>query len=538
MNTSKTKLIKLTGLLFFALATGYTISVIFPVRGLQNTGNTPNPSTAIAAQVQPPTYAGDSNFFVELSKRVVPAVVNISTSVVVQPEQGRARGGPGSPDEFFRRFFGEMMPGGPGQFGQRERMPPGDEDETPSPRQSRPGRKNGISRSMSLGTGFIIDSSGLILTNHHVIKGADEVKVQFTEQDEDPTEAEIIGSDPELDLALLKVKTSKSLISLPLGNSESLQVGEFVVAVGNPFGHGHSVTHGIISAKDRKNPESNFSRYIQTDASINPGNSGGPLINLQGEVIGINNAIDARAQGIGFAIPINSVKNVLEQLKTNGSVARGYIGILFNPLTPEVAEQIEAPKSLKGTFVAHVYPGQPADKAGVKPYDVITAVNGQKVAQSGDLVELIAGIPVGQSAKLKIWRKGKELEVSIKVAERPSSVAKANGKPKNKDKKNPTIQPPIETGMTLENITPEIAKELGLSKPEGIVVVDLDYNGPAARAGFQQGDVIAEVKQTSVRSVTQFFELVKEKKSYLVRVRRLDPRGQDAFVVLVLDLKD
>ena len=305
--------------------------------------------------------AGDPNIFVNLAKKVVPSVVNIST---LSTPKGGFR--PGSPDEMFRRFFEDFLRNHGGIPDQ------GEEGEAP--------KGGGGPKAMSLGSGFIIDESGLILTNNHVVAEADEIKIQFTEEtDEKPTDGEVVGRDPELDLALIRVKTKRKLIALSFGDSDALQVGEYVSAVGNPFGQGHSVTHGIISAKDRKAPDFQLANYLQTDAPINPGNSGGPLVNLKGEVIGINNAIDQRAQGIGFAIPSNSVLKVLPQLKSKGVVTRGYIGILVNELSPEIAAKLSIDKNTIAPFVTHVYPGEPADRAGIKPYDVILELNGKAI---------------------------------------------------------------------------------------------------------------------------------------------------------------
>ena len=264
------------------------------------------------------TVPVDANIFVNLSKKMIPSVVNISTVTTVKSPFLQ-----GSPDDVLRKFFGDLFRqyhrGGAGRDGE-------DDDETA---QSLPrGGSPKLPKAMSLGTGFIIDPSGLILTNNHVVADADEIKISFTEaSDEKPTDAEVVGRDPEIDVALIKVKDKQGMVAASFGDSDALEVGEYVMAVGNPFGQGHSVTHGIISAKGRTAPDFPLANYLQTDAPINPGNSGGPLINLKGEVIGINNAIDQRAQGIGFAIPINIVKKVLPQLRAKGIVARGYIGV-------------------------------------------------------------------------------------------------------------------------------------------------------------------------------------------------------------------
>lgn len=484
-------------------------------------------STALAAPV-------DANIFVNLSKKVVPSVVNISTlSTVKNPPYI-----PGGPDDILKKFFGDLFRQYQGRGGNG--APPDDEDgdfgqpgpQNPLPPQSRP-------QAMSLGTGFIIDSSGLILTNNHVVAEADEIKIKFTEDTEEkPVDGEVVGRDTELDLALIRVKTKRDLISISFGDSDALEVGEYVMAIGNPFGQGHSVTHGIISAKGRLTPDLPLAKYIQTDAPINPGNSGGPLVNLKGEVIGINNAIDVRAQGIGFAIPVNVIKNVLPQLKTKGTVSRGYIGVFVEPLSPEIAAKIGAPKDLRAPFVINVNPGEPADTAGIKPYDVILEFAGKPVHNSSDLITSVTSIEVGHTAPVKILRAGKEMTLTIKVTQRPGApmLTKRGGPDRGKKKEKKPSH--VNAGMSLEDITPQIARDLGLSdKSDGVVVSQITYGGPADKAGLMRGDVILEADRKHIKNVDSFYTIVKEKKSYLLRVRRADPRGGEAFAVIVLDLK-
>lgn len=518
----KMKILKWTlfGLTFTFL--GFMLSgQLYEWRGVRAPEQTMHGANAYAQ------FSSNPNIFVELSKKVVPSVVNIATSTIVKGGPRYARPG----DELFRRFFedffGRQMPYG-------GEPPEGEEGDGPA-------APRGAPRAMSLGTGFIIDE-GLILTNNHVVQNADEIKINFTESaEEEPTSGEVVGRDPELDLALIKVKTKPQLKALPLGDSDKLEVGEFVIAVGNPFGQGHSVTQGIISAKDRKNPELAMARYLQTDAPINPGNSGGPLVNIKGEVIGINNAIDARAQGIGFAIPINSVKAVLNQLKTKGSVSRGYIGVLVNDVTPEVAEQIGAPKNIKSPFVAHVYPGTPADKAGLKTYDLILKFNGKKISNAGDLIEQVTQVAVGSEVTVIVLRSGKELELKLKVAERPQNDKQKEQRKKPNSKKESPKKTRPDIGIEVEEVTPEVAQELGFKDTvSGVVVNELAYGSPAAQSGLYRGDVIVEVNQVAVKDVDQFYKLIKPKKKNLLRVRRASPQGesaQDVFAVVVLDLK-
>ncbi|MGZ3708624.1 MAG: trypsin-like peptidase domain-containing protein, partial [Bdellovibrionota bacterium] len=449
----------------------------------------------------------DANIFVNLSKKVVPSVVNISTlSTVKTPFQ------PGSPDDILRKFFGDLYRhyNGGGRGGDNGDEGGGAEDDQggPPPPQLPPGK---LPKAMSLGTGFIIDASGLILTNNHVVADADEIKISFTEAaDEKPTDGEVVGRDTELDVALIKVKSKREMVPVALGDSDALEVGEYVLAVGNPFGQGHSVTHGIISAKGRLAPDFPLANYLQTDAPINPGNSGGPLVNLKGEVIGINNAIDQRAQGIGFAIPINLVKHVLPQLRTKGTVARGYIGVLVNELTPEIAGKIGISKDLRAPFVTHVYPNEPADKAGIKPYDVILDFAGKPIRSGPDLIAAVTSVSVGEAVPVKISRAGKPLDVTIKVSQRPGTqqLAHQDLGSKKKSKKNA----PVETGMTLEDVTPEVARDLGMNeKTSGVVVSSTTYGGPADKAGLRPGDVILEFDGRPVTDPDQFVVAVRAK---------------------------
>jgi serine protease Do len=374
-------------------------------------------------------------------------------------------------------------------------------------------------KSAALGTGFVIDPSGIILTNNHVVAGADEITVQFTENaDEKPTKAKVIGRDPELDIALIRVKPPEKLQALALGDSDALEVGEYVMAVGNPFGNGHSVTHGIVSAKGRNVPGEPLASWLQIDAPINPGNSGGPLLNMKGEVVGINNAIDARAQGIGFAIPINYVKQVLAQLEDSGKVQRGYIGAVIGALTPEIAEKIAVPKSLRAPFVTQITPGSPAEKAGLQPYDVITAVKGTQVHTPQDLVRAITSSGIGQSVALTINRAGAEQRLSIRTEQRPSAEVALN-------ERGTQDSEPNATGLSLQKA----------QDGKGVVVAGVEPGSTAEEAGLRPGDEILEVDRKPVKSSEQFNRLVRNGKSYLVRVKRSDPAGQDSYSVVVLE---
>ncbi len=478
-----------------------------------------------------PTQSLDSNVFVNLSKKVVPSVVNISTLTTVKSPFLQ-----GGQDDVLKKFFGDLFRQynqGAGRGGDNS----DDEDEGPG-QFSAPGSNQRLPKAMSLGTGFIIDASGLILTNNHVVADADEIKISFTEsKEEKPSDAEVVGRDPDIDVALIRVKNKRAMVPVVLGDSDALEVGEFVMAVGNPFGQGHSVTHGIISAKGRLAPDFQLANYIQTDTPINPGNSGGPLVNLKGEVVAINNAIDQRAQGIGFAIPINFIKKVLPQLRTKGMVTRGFIGVLVEPLTPEVAGKIGVPSEIQGSFVTHVYPDQPADKAGIKPYDVILEFNGTPIHNGNELIAAVTAVNVGDTVSAKVYRGGKQLELKLIVSQRPGAQeqVKNSGEKKKKARKKAAS---VDVGMTLEELTPEVAKELGVSvKVGGVVITQIAYGGPADLAGLNRGDIILEVDRKAIKNLDDFYSHVNAKQTYLLRVRHPDPQGQERFSVVILDLK-
>ncbi len=473
----------------------------------------------LCAEVKGPI---DANIFVNLAKKTVPSVVNISTLSTVKSPFTQ-----GTPDDLFRKFFEDFFGR---DFGARGDNSKGD-DGSSSPPSLPKQRPNAI----ALGSGFIIDSSGIILTNNHVVAGADEIKIQFTEAEgETPTDGVVIGRDPELDVALIRVKTERKMVPIALGNSDQLEVGEYVLAVGNPFGQGHTVTHGIISAKGRLSPDFPMGNYLQTDAPINPGNSGGPLINLNGEVIGMNTAIEARAQGIGFAIPMSLVNTIIPQLKSKGTVTRGYVGVLVGELTPDIAKKLGVSKALQAPFVTYVYPGGPADQIGLKPYDIILSFNGKPIRTATDLIGVVSSTSVGQTVPLEISRNGSKKVFSIKIAPRPSARNESSSTRGDKNKKQP---PHINTGMSLENITPDIARQLGINSPfRGVLVTDVNPGTPADLAGLTRGDVIIEVDKNPISNVKQFYSIVKYKKEYLLRVRRIAVNNAEAYVVIVLNL--
>lgn len=431
------------------------------------------------------------NLFVELAKAVNPAVVNISTTA--KPRRQRGYNDPML--EFLERFYG------PG-FSLPQQQP-----------------------QHSLGTGFVIREDGLIITNNHVIEGADEITVQFTEKEDKGIPAEVVGRDQRTDIALLKIKATKKLTIAPLGNSKDVQVGEWVAAFGNPYGHGHTMTKGIISALGREIGELNRFPFIQTDASINPGNSGGPLVNSKGYVIGVNSAIDARAQGIGFAIPIDEVKMVIADLEKTGRVRQGYIGVGLGELNPRAALNLGIDQQ-EGVIITQVVNDAPADKAGVKPYDVVQEFNGKKIKGAIDFSNAVASAPIGQKAKLKVLRENKSKELEVLITERPSDE-----KPKifSSGSKEGT-KSPMGLGMYLKNIDSKTVKDWGI--PEDLtglpIVIGIDAGSPAARSGLKPGDVIFDVNKKRVRSTKEAIGALK-KGTNTLRIQREDNMG---FIII------
>lgn len=451
------------------------------------------------------------DLFVKLSERLIPTVVNILTTQTIN-YRSQFHGDNEQYRKFFEEFFGVIPPGGPNQGGPM------------APRQR---------KTSSLGSGFVIDAEkGLILTNHHVISQADDIKVVLSEdeKDKDGIEAKLIGSDEEADVALLQIKTKRKLTAAPLGDSSKLKVGEWVMAIGNPFGHGHTVTKGIISAKGRVFPMSQFANYLQTDTPINPGNSGGPLINTSGEVIGVNTFINAAAQGIGFAIPSSYVQKILPELRTKGRVTRGYIGASIEDLTEEFRENLNIKQKTSGVIVSQVVAGEAAQKAGIKPYDVITEVEGTAIDNTRDLIRTISAFAPGKRIKITILRSEgkrgwKEKTIRLNVGTRPKREEMLSAQPAPQKYK-------VDVGMQLQNIDQNYLRRHGLpSDMGGVLVTKVALGGPAESAGITRGDIIVEVNQKSVASIDEFFGIVKQKKKYLVRFRR-----NSSFVLATLDL--
>jgi serine protease Do len=349
-----------------------------------------------------------------------------------------------------------------------------------------------------VGSGFVMNREGYILTNNHVVEDADQIKVKLANGKE--FEGKVVGRDPKTDLALIKINAPSDLQPLTLGNSDDLKVGSWVVAVGSPFGLEQTVTAGIVSAKGRVIGSGPYDNFIQTDASINPGNSGGPLVNMKGEVVGINTAIIASGQGIGFAIPINMAKEIAPQLQEKGHVTRGWLGVGVQEVTPELAKSFGL-KEKKGALVAEVVSGSPAEKAGIEQGDVIVEFDGKEVTESKDLPRIVASTPVGKAVPIKLSRSGKFLDRQVKVGEmeEKTEVVKTHSTKKS-------------LGITVQNVTPEIAKGLGLKKETGVVVTRVEPGSPAADAGIQTGDVIHEVNRKQVKNVEDFVQKVEKAK--------------------------
>jgi len=352
-----------------------------------------------------------------------------------------------------------------------------------------------------LGSGFIIDRDGYIVTNNHVVDGADTINVILKDESEYP--AKVIGRDPVTDIALIKIEAKGNLPTVSLGSSDNLKVGEWVTAIGSPFGLQYTVTAGIVSAKGRAIGSGPYDDFIQTDASINPGNSGGPLINMKGEVVGINTMIIAGGQGIGFAIPIDMAKGIVKQLKTSGEVTRGWLGVTIQDLKGDLAEYYGL-KGKSGVLVASVVPGDPADKAGIKPKDVITDVNGQAVNTSRDLTSLAANLGVGENARVTILRNGKSRTLEVQIGKRPLTMASVseNGQQEKKG----------EYGFSVTDVTPELARRYNLESTAGVMVVGVEPQSKADAAGIQQGDLIIEINHQNVASVKDFKSMIDQHK--------------------------
>ncbi len=373
----------------------------------------------------------------------------------------------------------------------------------------------------SLGTGFVISPDGYIVTNNHVIEDAEEIMVKFDDERELP--AKIVGRDPKTDIALLKVEAEKPLPALPLGSSKIVRPGEWVVAIGNPFGLEHTVTAGIVSAKHRDIDQGAYDDYIQTDAAINPGNSGGPLINLAGEVIGINTAINPRANTIGFAVPIDMAKGILPQLRATGRVTRGWLGVVIQGVTPELAEELELADA-KGALVSRVIEDGPAAAAGIETMDVIREFDGQEVEDYDDLPRIVASTPVDKKVPIVVIRDGKKITLQPLIAklEEPE-LQRASVTPPDRGSAQ-------DFGLSVQDLDDDLAEQLGLPSKDGVVVSAVDPNGPAADAGIRSGDVIVEVDRQEVNDPKQLEAVLEDADE---RALMLIRRGENQLYMTV-----
>jgi serine protease Do len=430
--------------------------------------------------------------FVSLAREASPAVVNISTVKTVEGP-GRVfdhffrspRGGNDPFDQFFNRFFDQPRQR---EFQQR-----------------------------SLGSGFIIDKNGYIVTNHHVIRNAESIVVKLKNGKE--YDAEIVGTDSSTDLALIKIEAEGDLPFLKLGDSNEIEVGEWVLAIGNPFGLDHTVTSGIVSAKGRFIGAGQYDDFIQTDASINPGNSGGPLLDMDGMVIGINTAIVAGGDGIGFAIPSSMAKIIIDQLQDAGAVTRGWLGVGIQDLDSDLKEYYGIDH---GVLVTEIFPDQPAQKSGIEQNDVILSVNGQRVDSARNLSRIVSGLPVGEKTIVEIFRDGKTRKVEVVIGKRDEVQTTRSEKPAVG-----------ELGIRVTELTPEMAERLNMREVSGVIVENVEQGSIGARAGIRVGDVILEVNRRAVEKPSDFSKIIQglgEKDPIQIYLRR----PQRGFMVITI----
>lgn len=407
----------------------------------------------------------------DIAKSIGPSIVNIRTENITggheegQRDIGRQGLEEESPLDPFEKFFGD------------------------SPHQG--------FKQQSLGSGFVIDEKGYIVTNHHVIETADEIQVRLNDGKE--YDAEIVGRDPNTDLALIRVSTPTALPAVQFGDSDRLEVGQWVVAIGNPFGLEHTVTAGIVSAKGRVLGSGPYDDFIQTDASINPGNSGGPLINLEGKVVGINTAIVSNAQGIGFAVPINLAKGIIKQLKQRGEVIRGWLGVAIQDISPEMADY-HGIEGKSGVLVTEVFTGDPAALSGMRARDVITSVNGIPVTTTRDLTRIIADIHVGNTVRIEALRNRETKAFEVTIAKRDEGALAARSAAENR-----TMD---DLGLQVTDLTPDIAVRLNMAAEGGVLVTEVAEESKAEKAGFQAGDVVKEINHDTIATARNYHDRI------------------------------
>ena len=473
--------------LMACLVAFFIVSLVGVLRSSFTDSGAPEIPAAEAVSATAPAGAQTPLSFSDLTERVKPAVVNISTTKTVKGGGIYRSPFGNSPfgDDFFERFFGDM-----------------------------PTREF---KQQSLGSGFIISNDGYIFTNNHVVEKADKIIVKVS--DGNKYEAKVIGTDANTDIALIKIKPQASLPVAEIGDSEKVKVGEWVIAIGNPFGLEATVTAGIVSAKGRVIGAGPYDNFIQTDASINPGNSGGPLYNMEGKVIGINTAIVQQAQGIGFAIPINMAKTILNDLKTKGKVTRGWLGVSVQDISDDLAANLNH-KNKNGALISDVFKGDPADKAGIKVGDIITEIDGKPIKDSHDLLMAIASLQVGQKINVKAVRDGREISFRVTVGERKDNVALDTDKPDISTR---------QFGIAVQDVTPDLARQLGISR-NSVIVTDVESGSPADEAGIQPQDVIVQVNRVKISSAKEF-EQEMTKAAAKKSVTLLVKRGRASFFV-------
>lgn len=478
------------------LVTGVIAGIVFSSR----LDWLPSAISSPAETAPPPVIGGTPPNFVPVVKAVMPAVVNISTTRLVK--QGGPAQSPLMDDPFFRQFFGD-------EFFHRFQIP-------------RERREN------SLGSGVIVDPSGYIVTNNHVVAKADEIKVLLNDRRE--FTGKVVGTDPKSDLAVIKI-SAKDLPTVPWGDSDKLEVGEYVLAIGNPFGLNQTVTQGIVSAVGRANVGiADYEDFIQTDAAINPGNSGGALVNAHGHLVGINTAIFSRSggyMGIGFAVPSNMTRTVMDSLIKGGKVVRGWLGVSIQDVTPDLAKQFGL-KEARGALVGEVIADSPAAAAGIQSGDIITAFNGKTVDNTSILRNTVAQTPVGRTVKVNLLREKKTVSLQVKITEQPKDVAQADGEAVQGDGKNTAL-----AGVEVRNLTPEIARQLRLPPgTSGVIISGVEQGSAAEEAGLQEGDIILEINRQPVRNIGDFKRLsgkLSKKTSTLLLINR---QGRKIFIAI------
>ncbi|MFN3466133.1 MAG: DegQ family serine endoprotease [Candidatus Brocadiales bacterium] len=471
------------------LLTGLSGNAPFPIRMPSALLPTPGSECLAADAKLEETAQLFERLFNEVAEKAKPAVVHVKAVKIMKGEE-----------------FGKFHP----PFGGRE-FPFGEEffDRFMRPRMPKEFRQQGF------GSGVIVDPKGYILTNNHVVEEADEIFVTLS-TDKKELKAKVIGRDQPTDVAVIKVE-AENLPVAPLGDSDRIKTGDWAIAIGNPFGLNQTVTAGIISATGRSQVGiADSEDFIQTDAAINPGNSGGPLLNLRGEVIGINTAIFTRTggyQGIGFAIPINMARTVMKSLMETGKVTRGWLGVAIQDVTPDLAKSFNL-AATQGALVSDVTPNSPAEKAGVQRGDVIVGFEGKEIRDVSHLRNMVAQTPVGKVAKVKVLRDGKPTELSVTIGEQPADLFAKGGGPQ---------EPTKNFGMTLDTLNPELAKRFGYEGDMGVVVVDVEPGSPAEQVGVQPGDLIKEVNRERVHNLQEYQAIVSKgpaEKGLLLLVKR------------------